>query len=119
MNNFKRNIFILIGIIIGLINLWDGIWAMFVFSNDTKIFDWIFVYTGLISFLPCVIIGIFWRKLAATLLIILAIIYLFSVILNPQICQNFKIIIYYLVRYFLPMLAYGIVLLFLKKPQAV
>ena len=103
-----------IGIVLGLLNIKDGLRIMFVFQNNEGLLDWFFVLIGLLPFLPFVIVSMFWPKVGGISLVMLSLAFMICVIINPQINKNIQDVMHYLLRYFLPMIAFGVAVIFLR-----
>lgn len=103
-----KYILLLIGIIVGIFHLKQGIKAMFVFRTNEPITMWVSVIAGPLSTLPAVLLSFFLPKIGGVWLVCGAALSFAAFLIN---IHTFRDIIWYLLAYSFPMLVFGIVAL--------
>jgi hypothetical protein len=108
------------GAILGVLNLGDAGLASFTFPEGGFWGDWIFIWFGLIAFLPLMILGNFFPKASGWLLIVCSIIATIMLIISAifnrgKVGSDLISLTYFIIRYSVPMLIYGLCLIYWMK----
>lgn len=103
---------LLIGLFVGAMHFKVGLKAIFVFTNNEPFLVWVFVLLGPLTTLPAVILSFFKPRIGGAWLITGSLLSLLAVVILAIERKELDRILSSFVRYSIPMITIGIILLF-------